>query len=122
MAQGDWQTPATDSFRSRGGQRKDEMGLDQQARLWNTPTSRDWKDDGLTDTTATNSLLGRQVQRTEIHGSESSPSAPTSRRRLNPKFVCWLMGYPQGLISFEPWEMEPYLSRWRMRLGYLLGD
>lgn len=33
-----WQTPATDSFRSRGGDRKDEMGLDQQARmLWATP-------------------------------------------------------------------------------------
>lgn len=33
----DWQTPGTDSFRSRGGDRKDEMGLDQQARFWATP-------------------------------------------------------------------------------------
>lgn len=32
-----WQTPATDSFRSRGGDRKDEPGLDQQARQWRTP-------------------------------------------------------------------------------------
>jgi hypothetical protein len=32
-----WQTPGTDSFRSRGGDRKDEMGLDQQARHWPTP-------------------------------------------------------------------------------------
>ena len=32
-----WQTPATDSFRSRGGERKDEQGLDQQARMWRTP-------------------------------------------------------------------------------------
>lgn len=39
-----WQTPAADSFRSRGGDRKDEMGLDQQARLaWPTPASRDYK-------------------------------------------------------------------------------
>ena len=39
-----WQTPAVDSFRSRGGDRKDEMGLDQQARIaWVTPASRDWK-------------------------------------------------------------------------------
>jgi hypothetical protein len=37
----EWQTPATDSFRSRGGDRKDEQGLDQQARLWATPMSRD---------------------------------------------------------------------------------
>jgi hypothetical protein len=38
-----WQTPGTDSFRSRGGDRKDEMGLDQQARLWATPTVQDGK-------------------------------------------------------------------------------
>jgi hypothetical protein len=33
-----WQTPAADSFRSRGGDRKSEMGLDQEARFWPTPT------------------------------------------------------------------------------------
>src|SRR5581483_10274094 len=40
-----WQPPATDSFRSRGGDRKDEMGLDQQARLtqFPTPAARDYK-------------------------------------------------------------------------------
>lgn len=32
-----WQTPATDSFRSRSGARKAEPGLDQQARQWRTP-------------------------------------------------------------------------------------
>jgi hypothetical protein len=37
-----WQTPASDSFRSRGGDRVDEMGLDQQARtFWPTPLSHD---------------------------------------------------------------------------------
>lgn len=36
-----WQTPATDSFRSRGGDRKNEMGLDQEARLWASPQARD---------------------------------------------------------------------------------
>ena len=38
-----WQTPATDSFRSRGGNRKDEPGLDQQARMWPTVTAQDAK-------------------------------------------------------------------------------
>lgn len=45
-ATGLWQTPASDSFRSRGGDRKDEQGLDQQARgfeQWGTPSSREWK-------------------------------------------------------------------------------
>lgn len=36
-----WQTPAVDSFRSRGGDRVDEMGLDQQARNWPSPRSED---------------------------------------------------------------------------------
>ena len=36
-----WQTPAADSFRSRGGDRVDEMGLDQQARFWGTPNSHE---------------------------------------------------------------------------------
>lgn len=42
-----WQTPATDSFRSRGGDRKDEMGLDQQARFWPSPAARDYRDPNL---------------------------------------------------------------------------
>lgn len=36
-----WQTPWTDSFRSRGGERKDEQGLDQQTRGWPTPLATD---------------------------------------------------------------------------------
>lgn len=36
-----WQTPGTDSFRSRGGDRIDEMGLDQQARTWQTPRAHE---------------------------------------------------------------------------------
>ena len=40
-----WQTPAVDSFRSRGSDRKDEMGLDQQARFsqFPTPAARDFR-------------------------------------------------------------------------------
>lgn len=69
-----WQTPGTDSFRSRGGDRKDEMGLDQQARFF--PTS----------------LPALQIP----DGQPSSESVQTSRRRLNPRFVEWLMGFPIG--------------------------
>jgi len=42
-----WQTPATDSFRSRGGDRKDEQGLDQQARMFATPES--WPTPNVSD-------------------------------------------------------------------------
>lgn len=41
-----WQTPATDSFRSRGGDRVDEMGLDQQSRNWATPRTEDGESAG----------------------------------------------------------------------------
>lgn len=47
-----WQTPQTDSFRSRGGDRKDEKGLDQQAREghWSTPTEGDHRRDDNPET------------------------------------------------------------------------
>lgn len=38
----------------------------------------------------------RQAPATPKPGPESSPNAPTSPRRLNPKFVEWLMGLPEG--------------------------
>ena len=115
-----WQTPATDSFRSRGGDRKDEMGLDQQARMFPTPASRDFrtpnskagKDRGM-------GAKGEQLQNFVEHlfpsvslpdqqtpaGPPSSETTPLSvpalpstkteeKRRLNPRFVEWLMGFP----------------------------
>jgi hypothetical protein len=112
-----WQTPAVDSFRSRGGDRKDEMGLDQQARIaWVTPASRDWKGANseihVTETGGGRrhmDQLSNQVehsflpdQPTETHGEKSSKTAPTSRRRLNTKFVAWLMGLPEGWTSPAP--------------------
>ena len=36
-----WPTPQIDSFRSRGGERKDEKGLDRMARDWPTPMATD---------------------------------------------------------------------------------
>lgn len=107
-----WQTPATDSFRSRGGDRKGEMGLDQQARLqWVTPNSRDadkWhyrtsesdRQQNLSGKAHEHSF--RPGQPIGSDGQKSSASAPTSRRRLNTKFVAWLMGLPEGWTSPAP--------------------
>lgn len=112
-----WQTPQVDSFRSRGGDRKDEMGLDQQARLqWVTPASRDYKGANselhVTETGGGRKhmdQLSNQVehsfrpdQPTESDGQKSSANAPTLRRRLNTKFVAWLMGLPEGWTSPAP--------------------
>lgn len=112
-----WQTPGTDSFRSRVGDRKDEMGLDQQARMqWVTPAIRDHKGANselhvkeIGGGKAHMGQLSNQVehsflpdQATEKHGAKSSLSDPTSPRRLNPKFVEWLQGLPEGWTSAEP--------------------
>jgi hypothetical protein len=152
-----WQTPATDSFRSRGGARKDEMGLDQQARKsnWPTPDASVMNDgESATSRKARQAVLKekryngngagmplaiasltdaiRQVSflpdpETSMHGDQSSPTVPTSRRRLNPAFVSWLMGWPIHWVIREPIpsgcsETELYLSRQRMHLSCLLGE
>lgn len=50
-----------------------------------------------------------------LHGSPSSPSAPNSRRHLNPLFVEWLMGWPPGWTDFGCSEMALSLFKQRMR-------
>lgn len=76
-----WQTPATDSFRSRGGDRKDEMGLDQQARSHQVPAIPDGPPFSESDLTLLRHL-----------SLQNAAVAP--KRRLNPRFVEWLMGFP----------------------------
>jgi len=51
-----WQTPSTDSFRCRGGTRKNEKGLDQQARAWPTPRAMS----GGAESAARKQELGRK--------------------------------------------------------------
>src|SRR5581483_103881 len=130
-----WQPPATDSFRSRGGDRKDEMGLDQQARLtqFPTPAARDYKSEsgGAATVEHFNRPAGPTLPAmiehsflpahpTETHGLESSESAQSSRQRspkkkmLNPKFVAWMMGLPEGWISADKINSED-LATWSYR-------
>lgn len=111
-----WPTPSAQegggsqsNNRSRGGNRKDEMGLDQQGRNWITPSARDWKSETGAENCRYGGLdksktppLARQVYLHSLpapqtpDGPPSSESGPTSRRRLNPRFVEWLLGLPIG--------------------------
>jgi hypothetical protein len=134
-----WPTPQTDSFRSRGGERRDEKGLDRMARdwptpmandgckpsagnrktadlthasrMWMTPTARDHKD-GATSlaNTPVNGLLGRQVLVTPTAGGRSFDTP----RTLNPLFVEALMGWPTGWTGFGFVATE--WSRWSQRM------
>ena len=87
-----WQTPGTDSFRQRSGNRSNEMGLDQQARFFPTPSARDWKSGQASDATMEKNArpLNEIAERFPSlppdpqtnDGPPSSGNGPTSRRRL----------------------------------------
>ena len=60
-------------------------------------------------------------QATTTHGAKSSPSGQTSRRRLSPIFVEWLLGLPIGWTDFASLEMESWRSRAVRRLSLWLN-
>jgi DNA (cytosine-5)-methyltransferase 1 len=98
--------------------------------MFPTPTSRDHKDTGISvinGTVPVNGLLGRHVQMFPtpkaqnatgpgIHGqggmdlqtaitrgsdgTDAHPSTPSGS--LNPRWVGWLMGFPDGWTNLEP--------------------
>lgn len=100
----DCRTPNKKSFRERGGKGKGEQLQNFVAHTWPTPT----------ESTATMEDMeqarysgdgGKRPEYSECRslpdlqtpdGLISSETSPTSRRRLNPRFVEWLMGFPIG--------------------------
>ena len=102
------------------GDRKDEPGLDQQARMfpknWPTPNAQDEKQRQTPESAA------RQVGKHQLGMQEAAclyslpapqiPDGPVSsetflgsrqplRRRLNVEFVTWLMGFPAWWMSLD---------------------
>lgn len=81
-----WPTPQTDNFRSRGGDRKHEMGMDQLAR--SIPEM------GPARITADGRLL------------TGSSAGTTSGGQLNPAHSRWLMGFPPAWDACAPTVMR----------------
>lgn len=121
------QTPTTNSFGSRGGDRKDEMGLDQQSRSFlpapeTPPLGETSSNDGPG--------LRRQSASTKLTDLAQPLNSPKDPRllakRLNPYFVEWLMGFPpgwtsaqpHGLIDYERWETAVAHCKYALRLLY----
>ncbi len=81
---------------------------DSMGRQWATPTSSD-SGEKVTQAARQGKCLvreafqfGPQPPATPQDGLRSSPSGPTSPRRLNPRFVERLMGFPSGWTNFAP--------------------
>ncbi len=120
-----WQTPQDPKGggTSRSGDRMGEPLLDGQARQWPTPGSHDDKGSneigqrrGQLDEAAEQIFRTSPPGQPTQDGQTSSPNTPTSRRRLNPRFVAWLMGWPPidangcGFSEME-WSMFKARSR-----------
>jgi hypothetical protein len=113
---------------------KRQVGLKNQAKYselaWSTPKARDSKSEegeaGMMRQSPDLNVIAchffRPAPQTPPPGSESSPNAPTSRRRLNPNFVDWLMALPPGWTAYAPVETASWYSRQRMHLRSLLGE
>lgn len=102
-----WRTPNTRDHHV-GGPRLDakqrQITIGDQAATWQTPNARDWKSETGSENNNYDKTpnLSRQVYRLSHpapvipDGLQSSESVQTSRRRLNPRFVEWLLGFPIG--------------------------
>lgn len=113
-------------------QGKRQVGLEMQCRYWRTPDSRDHHAQGPREQhEQRQTKLSDQIksflpdQMTQTNGSESLQSTRTSRRRLNPAFVCWLMTWPWWWtqpvpINFAREAMALWQSKARLHLSNLL--
>ena len=91
-----WPTPAVDSFRSRSGDRINEMGLDQMVRtIPECPA-------GPVRLTASGEML------------TGSDAGMASSGQLNPEHSLWLQGIPVAWVSYALRAM-PSVSRQRKR-------
>lgn len=84
-------------------------GLHNQVQKWSTPAARDYRTPNSAASQAKragNENRTQQLANQVVHefshpapttsdGPTSSPPPPSSPRRLNPAFVCWLMGAPR---------------------------
>ena len=129
-----WATPAArDNKSGQASQEtlnKNARPLNEQATmLWSTPGKADADGEHLTRSGDRSNEILLPGQAKAFQCGPPAPTTPTDgqellpqTRRLNPRFVEWLMGWPHGWTDFAPVAMESYLSRQRWLLSYLLNE
>jgi hypothetical protein len=129
-AQEDNKSPAAHlamKARMKGGPRYTVTSLQVAAKLWPTPSARDWKDGRCSDTTwakgsrpLNEAALWRTPQARD--GQERGASSPDRREeqghsislhdqiggQLNPTWVEWLMGYPTEWTACAAWATRSF--------------
>ena len=131
-----WPTPSANDHKGSAapGQRRRQLS-EATEQAWPTPASTmtagedlraTWmpgskpvRDDGKTLQNALTTCSqiwdrSRPDRPTLTHGDGSSTHDQTSRPRLNPQFVEWLMGVPVGWTDFAPLETAWFRCRQRM--------
>lgn len=116
----------------------ERLTLTDQAQQWPTPASRDYRTPNSQESQESRKHTGGEQlpNFVEHHFShpvlstlDGRPLSPTDRtlpRRLNPAFVCWLMGWPiwwtnPALTSCAKSEMALYRCRLQWHLSSLCG-
>lgn len=109
-----------------GGKR--QVGLENVSKFWSTPNeNRNTKaapshGNGHGRTLAGDAISHSSPPAQQIQdGPESSSDTPSSRRRLNPLFVAWLMNIPIGWTSRGPINCDAWETRSSLWLRHLLS-
>ncbi len=83
--------------RNNGGGNRN---LNDEAAMWATPRARDWKGQGQSTARKEAGMAPDNLDcQIRAIGPEATPSTAGA---LNPKFVSWLQGYPDGWLNLEP--------------------
>jgi len=99
-----WATPVADEVKS-GTRNHQGRSLNKEVHTWATPTASDDEHKVTVNSLQpglvgeVDRFFGRPVQKALKIGGKLSKSDQTSLPRLNPKFVEWLMGWPQGWLE-----------------------
>ena len=115
-ASSSWPTPRTITGGGESAERKQDLGrtesgggdLQAASQNWPTPDAGVINDSERVNQTVTLGIQAEKVLSQDpprgLRGQQATglESPNTSTLRLNPKFVEWLMGFPQGWTSLEP--------------------
>ena len=106
-----WPTPTVNGNHNvKGMSPTSGDGLATSIKQWPTPASRDWRD-GRSHLIGTNARPLNEVATAFSHPDLTPTGQPliqdSGQRQLNPRFVEWMMGLPDGWTSLAPVAFEP---------------